>query len=813
MKNINPKYTLSLFLFAIAFVTSIKLTVAAEYQSHELEGNRMVIQTDEGRVTLTAHHQNAFEVFYQPNNIKQLPSFAIGAAPANTKLRIQDKKKSLIFSTPDLRAVIDKSPFRVSYYKGNKLLVEEEIGLFNQDTVRGFRFKLQEHEKLIGGGERVLGMDRRGHRFPLYNKAHYGYTTESNQMYFGLSAVMSSKKYALIFDNSANGYMDLGHTQSDIMQFEAVGGRTAYIVVAGDSYPQLIQNYVNVTGKQPLPPRWALGNFASRFGYRTEQETRDTVQKFIDEDFPVDAIVLDLYWFGNEIKGFMGNLDWDRQAFPTPLKMIADFKAQGVKTVLVTEPFILSTSTRWQEAVEHNALAKNLGGGPRRFDFYFGNTGLVDVFDDNASSWFDNIYTELSKQGVAGWWGDLGEPEVHPADTIHNLDGVAVTGDEIHNVYGHKWAQRVFENQQRIAPQQRPFIMMRSGFVGSQRYGMIPWTGDVSRSWDGLKPQVELSLQMGLLGLAYTHSDLGGFAGGEEFDQEMYIRWLQYGVFQPIFRPHAQDNIAPEPVFHDKQTKDILRKYVKLRYALLPYNYTLAFENSLSGMPLMRPVFFEEQDNAALIDIKDTYFWGDAFLVKPITEAGLTEVPVTLPKGTWFDYWEDVPYQGGQTISLASNLERLPVFVRAGSFVPMVVPLQSTDNYTTEQLELHYYADASVNQATGIMYDDDGVSPGSIKSGEFEKLSFSAEQKRNQLQINLARKGNYSGMPVKREISLIVHNWLKSPKKIQIGLVSLTVYSNQAEFSAQTRGVWWDKSNKKLSLKFAWQDDLQLSIK
>jgi oligosaccharide 4-alpha-D-glucosyltransferase len=558
---------------------------------------------------------------------------------------------------------------------------------------------------------------------------------------------------------------------------------------------------------------WALGNFASRFGYRTEQEARDTVQKFIDEDFPVDAIVLDLYWFGNEIKGFMGDLDWDREAFPTPLKMIADFKAQGVKTVLITEPFILSTSTKWQDALEHQALAKNHAGAPRRFDFYFGNTGLVDVFDDKASKWFDDIYTGLFKQGVAGWWGDLGEPEVHPGDSLHNLDGTTVTGDEIHNVYGHKWAQRVFENQQRIAPQQRPFIMMRSGFVGSQRYGMIPWTGDVSRSWDGLKPQVELSLQMGLLGLGYTHSDLGGFAGGEEFDQEMYIRWLQYGIFQPVFRPHGQDNIAPEPVSHDQQTKDILRKYVKLRYAMLPYNYTLAFENSLSGMPLMRPVFFEEPSNSALIDIKDTYFWGDAFLVKPITEAGLSEVAVTLPKGTWFDYWDDTPYQGEQTISLKSDLEKLPVLVRAGSFVPMVAPLQSTDNYNTEQLELHYYADASVTHASGLMYDDDGVNPNSIKNAEFETLLFSAQQKDNKLQINLARKGKYQGMPEKRELSLVVHHWLKQPKNIQVGQASLTVYSKQAQLSLQSSGVWWDASSKKLQIKFVWQHDLLVSIK
>ncbi|MEI8647383.1 glycoside hydrolase family 31 protein [Paraglaciecola sp. Hal342] len=178
-------------------------------------------------------------------------------------------------------------------------------------------------------------MDRRGQRFPLYNKAHYGYTTESKQMYFGLPAVMSSNKYVLIFDNSARE-MDLGSTNSDEMRFEAVGGRTSYIVVAGESYPNLIEHYVTVTGKQPLPPRWALGSFASRFGYRSEQEVRDTVKLYQESGFPLDAIVLDLYWFGADIKGHMGNLSWDEKSFPTPVNMINDLRKEGVKTILIT---------------------------------------------------------------------------------------------------------------------------------------------------------------------------------------------------------------------------------------------------------------------------------------------------------------------------------------------------------------------------------------------------------------------------------------------------------------------------------------------
>ena len=152
----------------------------------------------------------------------------------------------------------------------------------------------------------------------------------------------------------------------------------------------------------------------------------------------------------------------------------------------ITEPFVLSTSSRWDEAVKAKALAKDLAGKPKTFDFYFGNTGLVDVFSKEGTAWFEGIYNELADYGVAGWWGDLGEPEVHPADAIHSIG----TADEIHNVYGHRWAELVYQNRLEQQPAQRPMIMMRSGFAGSQRFGMIPWTGDVSRSWDGLNPHL-----------------------------------------------------------------------------------------------------------------------------------------------------------------------------------------------------------------------------------------------------------------------------------------------------------------------------------
>jgi oligosaccharide 4-alpha-D-glucosyltransferase len=784
------------------------------YENHALVGQSLIVQTDIGEMSVTAVDDAAFEVHYRERGIKQLPSFALAGLPEPVGVDVDDSENSIELSIDGLTAVIEKTPVRVRFLHAGLPLVAEEHGYYAHETMRGFRFALDDGEKLLGGGQRVLGMDRRGRRMPLYNKAAYGYTTEDkDQMYYGLPAVLSSDRYIIVFDNSANGWLDIGATEPDVLEFQAMAGRTAYIVVAGDSYPELIANYTDVTGRQPLPPRWALGNFASRFGYRTEEETRDVVDRFRREDIPLDAVILDLYWFGPEVQGYMGNLEWDRNAFPDPEGMIRDFARDGVRTIAITEPFVLTGSTNWQDAADNDALARSVTGEPRRFDFFFGNTGLVDVFDENARQWFWQFYRRLFEQGIAGTWGDLGEPEVHPADAVHRLTsaGVDATADEIHNAYGHVWAQLVYENEVRRFPDRRPLIMMRSGFAGTQRYGIVPWTGDVSRSWGGLKPQVELSLQMGLLGLGYTHSDLGGFAGGESFDREMYIRWLQYGVFQPVYRPHAQEHIPSEPVFHDGETRRIVGDFIRLRYRMLPYNYTLAWENSTTGMPLMRPLFFEDEGDLSLIDEKDAFLWGDAFLVAPVTDPGAEAVEIDLPAGAWFDFWDGTRFEGAQTVNVDVTLETIPVLVRAGSFVPMTTAIQTTRDYSGNELVVHYYADDSVERSTGRMYDDDGESRTSLADGRYELLHFDAEREGSTLSIGLERSGGeYDGMPAERDVTIVVHNWTSDVGSVSLGNTPVPL---RRRLGRTGNSAAYDADRGHLSIRLQWDHaPLRLSI-
>ncbi|MFD3390110.1 glycoside hydrolase family 31 protein [Alteromonas macleodii] len=780
----------------------------AEVQTATLENATLTIDTDTNDFKIKALRNNSFQVTYLTDGkgapYANLPSMALPeeATSAVTKdiagdVELEETATTLTLKFNNISAHVDKSTHVISYSVNGKVVAKEQDGLNISDNGVSLSFALDENEKLYGGGQRVLGMDRRGHSMPLYNKAHYGYTTSSNQMYFGLSAVMSSKNYSVLFDNTASGELDIGKTNSDELLFKAQGGRASYIMVLGENLEDTVRSTVAVTGKQPLPPRWLLGNFASRFGYKSQNEVMDVIDTFNTQDIPVDAVVLDLYWFGKDIKGHMGNLSWDTAAFPEPEKMISELRAQDVKTVLITEPFILTTSKQWESAVANNALAQDDDGAPYTFDFYFGNTGLVDVFSEAGQDWFWQYYEKLAAQGVAGWWGDLGEPEVHPDDIQHMWQSTKVSGAEVHNAYGHQWAKTVYNNLTALQPDTRPFVLMRSGFLGSQRYGMVPWTGDVSRSWGGLKPQVELALQMSVFGMAYTHSDLGGFAGGETFDPELYTRWLQFGTFSPVFRPHAQDNIAPEPIFHADPVKSIARKFIQLRYDMLPYNYSLAFENALYGTPLMRPLAmaYGESD---WFENADSYLWGDGLLVSPVTSANQTEWPTLLPEGVWFDFFSDTKYQGGQTVNYPLSQDNFPVWVKAGSFMPMADGLSRTEQFDARKIEMHYWHDNSVNSSSYTYYEDDGKNPASVKKGLYTKLQLSASvDEKAALTLTLDSEGSYIGMPKQRDITYVVHGLSEKPQSVSL--------------DGRSVPVMWDEKGKTLSLAISC--DYQQSVK
>ncbi len=755
-------------IFVSFLLTSVLLfsqNSSRVFESYIKINTGLEIKTNDGKYFIKIYNEHIVETSFIPKGEEiNNNSYAVILEPKNIDSKILNTNDLLEISTKGIQVKIQKSPFQISYFYKNKPLISEKNGYIKTDSVEVLNFNLTNNEVLYGGGARVLGMNRRGNRLQLYNRAHYGYETHSELMNFTMPLVLSSKIYAIHFDNAPIGFLDLDSKKTNTLSYETINGRKTYQVIAGDGWKDLISNYIQLTGNQPLPPRWVLGNFASRMGYHSEKETRKVIQKFKEDQIPLDAIIIDLYWFGKDLKGTMGNLEFYKDSFPDPKKMISDFKKKGIKTILVTEPFILTTSKKWKEVSEQNLLGKDSLGNPYRYDFYFGNTGIVDIFNPKAKDWFWNIYKKYTNMGISGWWGDLGEPEVHPSDLIHATG----TADEVHNIFGHEWAKMLSEGYKNEFPNQRPFILMRAGYSGSQRFGMIPWSGDVNRTWGGLQAQPEIALQMGMQGMAYMHSDLGGFAGGEVFDPELYTRWLQYGVFQPIYRPHAQEHIAPEPVFHDDKTKALAKISIELRYQLLPYNYTLAFENNQTGTPLMNPLFFEEPNNINLQNSSVSYLWGNDFLISPILRSGIKEKEIYFPKtNNWFDFYTDKKYKGGSTKPVKTHEDHIPTFIRAGAFIPMIQPIQNTDQYNLKSFELHFYFDQNVVQSTGKLYNDDGFTPDAFEKEKFEILNFKGSVSNKFLVIEIDCEIGENYLAQNKEIELVIHNISVQPKKVR----------------------------------------------
>lgn len=758
----NLKNIFTLIFGVVGFTLSAQ-NLERKFVGFKTENGIVSIKTEDGVYTLQFYTAEILEVSFLPYGEKATAtSHAVVASPVNLPITITEKKENIYFTTEGITIHLQKNPFQLSYLYNNELLLSEKKGYTAIDDGLKIDFNIEESEILMGGGARALGMNRRGNRLQLYNRADYGYETKSELMNYTLPMVLSSKKYALHFDNPTVGFLDLDSNKSNTLAFEAISGPKTYQLIVGKTWQAITANYTLLTGRQPLPARWVLGNFSSRFGYHSQKEIEETIAAFQKEEIPVDAIILDLFWFGHTIKETMGNLAFVKDSFPDPKKMMSDLKDKGVKTVLITEPFILSTSNRWEEAVREEILALDTLGNPAQYDFYFGNTGLIDVFKPKAIDWFWNIYSKLKEYGVAGWWGDLGEPEVHP-EYLRHYTG---TANEIHNIYGHQWAKIIFDGYTKYFPEQRPFILMRSGYSGSQRLGMIPWTGDVNRSWGGLKPQPEIALQMGLQGLGYMHSDLGGFAGNLK-DEELYVRWMQYGVFQPIFRPHAQEEVPSEPIFWPEKTKQLSKKAIELRYRLLPYNYTITFENNQTGIPLMRPLFFEEPDNHQYYHISESYLWGNDFLISPVLQPNIKTQKVYFPKtSNWFDFYTGEKIKGGKSIFVSIKETHIPTFVRAGAFIPLAPLVQSTDHYSVKHLDIHYYHDRSVTESKRKIYHDDGYLANAYEKGAFEILHLKSNSDVDKLEFKIEKQTGENTTSAFEKINLFVHNFQKQPKKI-----------------------------------------------
>lgn len=765
------------------------------FQDFEQINETYQFRVSDGYYSIQFFNENIVETSFIPTDERyNKKSHTVVMQPKDVAIKLILNDDDIQLISKKLKVIVQKSPFQISYFNQDDFIISEKRG-YHKDSLEKIQFNLKPKEILYGGGARALGMNRRGHKLELYNRAHYGYENYSELMNYTMPIVISSDRYMLHFDNAPIGFLDLDSQKNNTLEYQTISGRKTYQVIVGNTWDDMVDNFTQLTGRQPMLPRWSLGNFSSRFGYRSQEEVIKTIQAFREEEIPVDAVILDLYWFGKEVQGTMGNLKFDKDSFPEPKKMIADLRQKNVETILITEPFVLTTSDRWNEALQKEVLAKDSLGNPYTYDFFFGNTGLIDIYSSQGYNWFLEIYKDLIGMGITGMWGDLGEPEVHPTGLLHSSG----TADEVHNIYGHDWARLVQQAYKDTKMLERPFILMRAGYSGSQQFGIVPWSGDVNRTWGGLQSQPEISLQMGMQGIGYMHSDLGGFAG-DNLDDDLYVRWLQYGVFQPIFRPHAQEEVPSEPVFRSEKVKDLSRQAIDLRYQMLPYNYHLMFENTQTGKPLMRPLFFEEGDKLDLFNYSDAYFWGNDFLVAPILHPNQKTQKVYFPNSSnWVDFYTNESYEGGETYDIKTNKAYIPTFVRSGAIIPFAPKMQSTKEYLGNNLILNYYFDPNISKSSARMYNDDGILAEAFEREKFELLQFQAHVENDEvlLELNATTAKNFATSS--KKITWVIHNLSLEPTTIIIG--------------GKSYDVPWKRKSKTLKIETIWNTEEDKVIK
>lgn len=569
--------------------------------------------------------------------------------------------------------------------------------------------ELRPEEQIYGLGERAaalnlrtpLGQRGRARTYRMWNRDPIGrYSSGTDPLYLGIPVYLglhSQGSYFVFYENSFPARFSFKETAT--ADFE--GGALRYYVAVG-SLPHVLERYTELTGRPPLPPRWAFGYQQSRWGYETETALRETADRFMSHDIPLCAMHLDI----DCLDGFRAfTIDSDR--FPTLMQFTKELAERGIRVVSIINPGVKADHNNrlFQEGREQQIFCTQPDGKLVLAPVWPGMCAFPDFTNPQARHWWSRQYQYLLDLGISGFWHDMnepaafvlwGDPSLPGRSTHHVMEGRGGNHLEAHNLYGFLQARAGYEALRNYRPQQRPFIVTRSGWAGIQRYAWS-WTGDIESSWQALRQTIPTILNLGLSGMPYTGPDIGGFQGNPS--AELYIRWFQMATFLPFCRTHSASSVKHRtPWSFGEPALSIVRDLLKLRERLLPYFYTLAWESSHTGHPLVRPLFWSTPQDPELWNIQDAFLLGEALLVCPIVHRQTETRSVRLPEGHWYHFWTDEIEAGSTEIKLHSSINQVSLLVRAGCLLPMV---------ENQRLILHFYPSID-GKCAGTIYSDAG---------------------------------------------------------------------------------------------------------
>jgi alpha-glucosidase len=640
-----------------------------------------------------------------------------------TPFEVQKTETTIVIITDLLRVQVERSPCRLTCF-------DRENRPFAQDINPGIGWRhsegapavttwkrIEAEEHFYGFGERTGLLDKRAERKTNWTTDALDYNSLTDEMYQAIPFFMALRPqlgYGIFFNTPFWSQFDMGATQPRVWHMQTACCELDYYIIYGPTPAEILQTYTRLTGQMPLPPRWALGYHQCRWSYDSEAIVRNLAQEFRTRHIPCDVIHLDIdYMHGYRV------FTWSPKRFADPAKLIRDLAQDGFKAVTIIDPGVKYEPEMgysvFDEGSEQNYFVRKANG--QLFHGYVWPDKAVfpDFMRSQVRQWWGDLHKSLTDLGVAGIWNDMNEPAIEdrpfgdggqkiwfPLDAPQGDMDEHTTHAETHNLYGQMMARACREGLIRLRPQERPFVLTRSGYAGIQRWSSV-WMGDNQSLWQHLEMSLPMLCNMGLSGVGFVGSDIGGFAGNAT--AELYARWIQVGILYPLMRAHSALSTARhEPWVFGDRVERICREYIELRYRLLPYLYTLFWEATTTGSPILRPLLYHFPDDPQTYPLADQVLLGPSLMAAPVYRPGVEHRAVYLPAGTWYDWWSGERHAGPIHILAHAPLERMPLYVRAGAIIPLAPVMQYSNEHPLDELRLRIWP----GQGQWTFYEDDG---------------------------------------------------------------------------------------------------------
>ena len=670
------------------------------------------------------------------------------------EIKEDETDTAFLIETSKLRVFVDKTSLRIRIEDTNgDVINEDELGFhweenyeFGGNTVKMSKIA-QAGESFYGMGDKATHTNLKGRRTHNWVTDQYAYGKDQDPLYKAVPffvGLHNDMAYGIFFDNSFCTHFDFSHERRNITSFWADGGEMNYYFFYGPEMHRVVRAYTDLTGTPELPPLWALGFHQSKWSYYPESRVKEIAGTFRKLKIPCDAIYLDIDY----MDGFRC-FTWDKKHFPDPKRMIEELEEDGFKTVVMIDPGIKVDRDYWvyREALEKDYFCKRADGPIMQGKVWPGPCSFPDFTNPQVRKWWAELYKGLMQDtGVHAVWNDMNEPAVMevpsktaPLDTRHDYDGHPCSHRKAHNVYGMQMVRATYEGVKKYVFPKRPFVITRAAYAGTQRYSST-WTGDNVATWEHLWIANVQVQRLCMSGMSFAGSDIGGFA--EQPNGELFARWVQLGIFHPFCRVHSSgDHGDQEPWSFDEEVTGIVRKFIELRYQLLPYLYTMFWKYVKEGVPMLKSlVYFDQADHQTHFRT-DEFIFGDQILVCPIQEPNAQGRRMYVPRGKWHNYWTGEVVEGGMEKWVVADIDKIPIFIKAGAIIPKYPVQQYVGEKEIDQLVLNVYYLEGTEQST--VYEDaqDGYD---YKKGEYSLRNFKLTGKKKELIIQQFKDGTYT---------------------------------------------------------------------